>query len=558
MIESDADGVAAKGVSKLLLHRRIVRRVMLSWLTFQVYRDAFMAAPGRFATAIKWRILGKRVRARSQLAALLSLSPRAYRLWVLRRETAIPTLQPSLSSAPILALVDAMGDHDAADLVRTRACLRALGVPVYIVGSEDYPDLHSIAASIAWDRQPWLLPMRAGDVLAPDALAHYRHAMSQGGHAVIYADDDIISPHSRHRHDPHFKPAWNAPLFAHCDFISGACILQADADDLIAVQTAPDWVPGLVARKIAAASAEPLHLAAMLHHRRTRPQPALPLEPVDPPQDLPSLSVIVPTRNGVDLLRTCLDGLAKTRYPAMEVIVVDNNSDDPATLAYLAQLDPHRCRVLRHPGPFNYSAINNRAVEQARGTLICLLNNDIEIIDPDWLATMATTALRDDVGAVGAQLLYPDGRIQHAGVVLGVGKAAGHAHKLVRPDERGYHGRHSLPQFTSAVTAACLVVMRERFMAVGMLNEVDFPVAFNDVDLCLRLNARGWQSFYEPRATLIHHESVSRGHDHDPVGAARFAGELAALKRLWKTDLLCDPYHHPHLSDASERFAIAL
>ena len=214
--------------------------------------------------------------------------------------------------------------------------------------------------------------------------------------------------------------------------------------------------------------------------------------------------------------------------------------------------------MLRHSGAFNYSAINNHAAAQAQGSLLCQLNNDIEMTDPRWLATLATQALRPEVGAVGARLLYPDGRIQHAGVVIGVGNAAGHAHRFLRPEEEGYFNRHNLPQFTMAVTAACLVVERDKFMAVGGLNEQDFAVAFNDVDFCLRLNQRGWQSLYEPRATLIHHESVSRGLDRDPVGAARFAGELAALKRLWKTDEIYDPYHHPELSRASEQFAVAL
>jgi GT2 family glycosyltransferase len=274
--------------------------------------------------------------------------------------------------------------------------------------------------------------------------------------------------------------------------------------------------------------------------------------------DLPPVSIIIPTRNGLDLLRTCLEGVAATVYPDIEVIVVDNDSDDPATLAYLADRERAGVRVLRHAGPFNYSAINNRAVAQSRGQLLCLLNNDIEILSPDWLAIMATQALRDDVGAVGAQLLYPDGRIQHAGVVIGVGNAAGHAHRFVRPQAEGYFRRHALPQFTAAVTAACLVVAKERFLAVGGLDEANFAVAFNDVDLCLRLNQRGWQSLYEPRAVLIHHESVSRGFDQDPVGAARFAGELAALQRLWKTDSIVDPFHHPHLSRASEQFSVAL
>jgi GT2 family glycosyltransferase len=310
--------------------------------------------------------------------------------------------------------------------------------------------------------------------------------------------------------------------------------------------------------ELAAAQGGALHVRRMLHHRAARTAPPATLTPLATVNDLPPVTIMVPTRNRVDLLRTCLDGLAATRYPELEVIVVDNDSDDPATLAYLATLEAPRVRVLRHPGPFNYSAINNRAAAEARGKLLCLLNNDIEVTAPNWLEIMATQALRDDVGAVGAQLLYPDGRIQHAGVVIGVGNAAGHAHRFVHPSDKGYFRRHALPQFTSAVTAACLVVARDRFLAVGGLDERNFAVAYNDVDLCLRLNQRGWQSLYEPRAVLIHHESVSRGHDRDPVGAARFANELAALKRIWHTDQIVDPYHHPQLSRAAEQFSIAL
>jgi GT2 family glycosyltransferase len=180
------------------------------------------------------------------------------------------------------------------------------------------------------------------------------------------------------------------------------------------------------------------------------------------------------------------------------------------------------------------------------------------VIEPGWLKIMAVQAMREDVGAVGAQLLYPDGRIQHAGVVLGVGGAAAHAHRLLYPEDEGYFRRHALPQFVSAVTAACLVVQRERFMAVNGLDETNFAVAFNDVDLCMRLNQQGWQSFYEPRAKLVHHESVSRGLDRDPKGAARLAEELAALKAAWNTDQRVDPFHHPQLGRFSERFVVRL
>ncbi len=402
------------------------------------------------------------------------------------------------------------------------------------------------------------MPVALGDRIASGTADAYRTAITVAGSStcLFYADDDCVSPRGR-RDNPYFKPDWNAELFRHHDYLTGACLLHVTRSNWDRLKDAPDW-PEQLTKRIVETGVCPHHLRQMLHHRRHRPSPTVPARPIAIAVDLPPLSVIVPTRNRVDLLRTCINGVATADYPDVEVIIVDNDSDDPATLDYLASLDPVQYRVLRHSGPFNYSAINNRAVAQAHGRLLCLLNNDIETMDRKWLATLATQALRPEVGAVGARLLYPDGRIQHAGVVIGVGNAAGHAHRFLYPDDGGYFHRHSLPQFTMAVTAACLVVAREKFLAVGGLNEADFPVAFNDVDLCLRLNRQGWQSFYEPRATLIHHESVSRGLDQDPVGAMRFARELAALQRLWQTDEIVDPFHHPHLSRASERFAVAL
>jgi GT2 family glycosyltransferase len=155
-------------------------------------------------------------------------------------------------------------------------------------------------------------------------------------------------------------------------------------------------------------------------------------------------------------------------------------------------------------------------------------------------------------------LLYPDRTIQHAGVYLGIGGGAGHGHRFLAENESGYFYRARLPQLVSAVTAACMVVEREKFLAVGGFDESLFPVAFNDVDLCLKLNSRGWQSFYEPRAKLIHHESKSRGSDRAKGNRARFASELAALKAKWGTDRHCDPFHHPQLSPFSEQFVIAV
>jgi GT2 family glycosyltransferase len=272
----------------------------------------------------------------------------------------------------------------------------------------------------------------------------------------------------------------------------------------------------------------------------------------------PAVTVIIPTRNRLSFLRPCIEGLRKTAYPNLDVIVIDNASDEPDTLDYLALLKRDGVRVLEMGGAFNFSALNNAAVKRAKGELLCFLNNDVEIIDPDWLSLLVRQAARADIGAVGGRLLYPDGALQHAGVVTGVGGGAAHAHRNLRHDDPGYFLRDRLPQRVSAVTAACLVVSKDKFLGVGGFNEVDFPIAFNDVDLCLKLNALGWQTFYEPRAVLIHHESKSRGSDSAKENRERFAGELAALKRRWGTDQLRDPYHHPHLSPFCEQFHIAV
>jgi GT2 family glycosyltransferase len=253
-----------------------------------------------------------------------------------------------------------------------------------------------------------------------------------------------------------------------------------------------------------------------------------------------------------------MQGLARTDYPAVDIVVIDNGSDDQDALAYLDELRQAGTKVLQQPGPFNFSALNNAAVREIGSEILCFLNNDVEMLGPDWLQPLVAQAIRREIGAVGPQLLYADGTIQHAGVFTGIGGGAAHAHRFQKPGEVGYFQRANLPQLVSAVTAACLVVEREKFAAVGGFDEAEFPVAFNDVDLCLKLNARGWQSFYEPRSRLIHHESKSRGSDRARMKRDRFAGELAALKRKWGTDRECDPFHHPYLSPFCEQFCVGI
>jgi O-antigen biosynthesis protein len=533
----------------------LLRRSDLFW---RIHVEAFRCAPWAYLTALKWRVLRKRVRSRAQFARLLGQTSLGYEWHT--QVLGSPSLPSPPGHPPIVALV--AGEADAPDTRHTLASLSAEHLSWHLIGADAAAGLARAAAAIDWTTSPWLMPIQAGDCLAPGAASTYRCAISKTLEArVIYADDDLVDDFGQRR-SPHFKPEWNRELYRYHDYLTGSSILRIDKGWLEAITGQAGWATALVARALEP-EGRATRIAQVLHHRRTRPEPSRFLPPLSIGSPLPRASIIVPTRNRVDLLSTCIAGIECTAYPDMEVIVVDNDSDDPRTLEYLSALSTRsrsglRVRVVAHPGPFNYSTINNRAVLEASGEFICLLNNDIEMLAPDWLAIMVTQGLREDVGAVGAQLLYPDGRLQHAGVVIGVGNAAGHAHRFLRPEEEGYFRRHALPQFVTAVTAACLVVRRDRFLAIGGLDERAFPVAFNDVDLCLRLNARGWQSFYEPRAVLVHHESVSRGFDRDPVGAARFAGELAALQNRWGTMEVFDPYHHPRLSRASEQFALAL
>lgn len=523
-----------------------------------------MRAPAAYAKATWWRLCGKRVRARGQLSPLLGASPLAYRLWLCRQEAAVsveraPAAARTPLAPPITAVVDTAGGSEG--LEATLQSLAVEGIPAVIVGDIQSPhipvvnSLADAAANIDWRGEPWLLPMVTGDILACGAAQAYLAALAGSAARVAYADDDLIDPRGN-RHSPHFKPDWNSELFRHHDYLSGAAIVRVEQSQLAALSGTADWLRNWI--ELVSADGTPVHVRQILHHRRNRPQPRVPVRPGAVEGNRPLVSVIIPTRDRANLLRTCLEGLSATNYPDLDVIIVDNGSTDPQALTFLDSLNAGRFRVMRHEGAFNFAAINNRAAQQARGEVLCLLNNDIEVLEPGWLSIMVQQAMRDDVGAVGAQLLYPDGRIQHAGVILGIGGAAAHAHRLLMPEEEGYFRRHQLPQHISAVTAACLVVRRDRFMAVGGFDEHNFAVAFNDVDLCLRLNQRGWQTFYEPRARLVHHESVSRGFDRDPAGARRFAGELNALKRKWGTDAMADPQHHPAFSRYSERFVVAL
>lgn len=439
------------------------------------------------------------------------------------------------------------------------------------------------------------------DELPEYALAAVALSLAEDPDAdLVYTDEDKIDERGRH-YDAHFKPDWNPELFASQNYLGHLVTLRRSVVDevggfregyegsqdydllLRCIERTPaerirhlpligyHWrsVAGSTARDTGQKSyAEPAAVRALTDHLERTGVAATVRVGVVPTtyrvdhalsDPAPRVTVVIPTRNRVDLLRTCIDSLeTHTDYRDLEVLVVDNGSDEPDTLAYLEELaDTPGRRVHRHDGPFNYARINNEAVALVDSALVCLMNNDIEAIDGAWLTHMVRHAVRPEIGAVGAKLLYPDRTVQHGGVILGIQGVAGHGHKGFPQDHPGYFSRLVLPQALSAVTAACLVVRRESYLAVGGFDEEHLPVAFNDVDFCLRLREAGLRNVWTPDAVLIHHESVSRGIDQTPEQQARSAAEVAYMLTRWEDDLVADPAYNPNLTLDSENFALA-
>lgn len=424
---------------------------------------------------------------------------------------------------------------------------------------------------------PAQTPIEAEDyvcVLAPDyqmdevskeLLMRY---LSQYPEAVlVYADEDQFDRFG-HRVNPWFKTDWNPDLFLNQDYISKGFVCrrawyeqhQHLFVNLGHSQALSKLLPKLSSQQI-------LHLPLVLIHRLHTnqavsiiEQPAVLNKPLDfqLPESQPLVSLLIPTRNKLDILKPCVESiLEKTSYKNFEIIILDNQSTDPDILDWFQGVQANnQVKVIRYDHPFNYSAINNFGVLYAKGSIIGLINNDVEVISANWLTEMVTHACRQAIGCVGAKLYYSNGQIQHAGVILGVGHVAGHAHRFAERDAEGYFERLKLVQNYSAVTGACLLVRREIYEQVGGLNEQDLPIAYNDVDFCLRVHAAGYRNLWTPHAELYHHESVSRGEDDTPEKKARFDREVAYMRATWATELDNDPYYNPNLSRVREDFSL--
>ncbi len=453
---------------------------------------------------------------------------------------------PARDYAGWVAEYDTLDDEDRRLIAQHIARLRqrvefAIDVPP---GADRQRTLASVERQLyrRWsDRGRYVLHLQPGDVLADHAL--YRLAAEIEAHPdamVLTMDADMLDPATGERHSPQFGGAWS-PELVRSGVLPGAVAVRRDAGEL-------DRLPREAFRHVP---------GVLVHHTQPVPHPdPAPLPPAGEGGTLPLVSIIIPTRDGLEHLRRTLDGvLRRTDYPAIEVIVIDNGSVDPATLAYLADLptDP-RVRVMRDPGPFNYARLNNAAVELARGEVIALLNNDMDVIAPGWLGEMVRHALRPKVGAVGCKLLYADGSIQHAGIVTGMTGLAGH---LFRHAADGSHALLAHTRDVSAVTGACLVMRRALYQEVGGLDAAELAVSYNDVDLCLRLDQAGYRIVWTPHACLYHLESVTRGKDSNPDNAQRAQREHDVLLQRWGARLLRDPFYSPCLATDREDGALA-
>jgi GT2 family glycosyltransferase len=444
-------------------------------------------------------------------------------------------------------------------------------------------------------RHIWFFILPEGATLSPHALYWFAYEISRYSNVGwLYCDHGFITL-SGERINPMFKPDWSPELLRSTNYIGPAAAVRADfwasagglhdtAENVAKHSGLHDvWLrisERLLGHQIRHICAPLVHLPTNLarcflvdclpaverHLARSGVQATVSADQWGHcrlryalPESRPLVSIIVPTRDRLDHLQPCVEGvLEKSTYRAFELMVVDNQSSDPATMAYLAQIRTcESVRVLRYPHPFNYSAINNFAVRQARGEYLCLLNNDTAVISPDWLEEMLGRLIQPGVGAVGAKLFFADGRVQHAGDTVGPGGCANHLHHLLPGDAPGYMHRAVLAQDMSAVTGACLMTPRSLYLSLGGLNEQDLPVAFNDVDYCLRLRAAGWRVVWTPYAELYHYESVSRGSDETPEKRARADGEVAYMIKHWRHVMQHDPFYNPNLSYTRPDFSLS-
>jgi GT2 family glycosyltransferase/SAM-dependent methyltransferase len=468
---------------------------------------------------------------------LRSLPLADYPSWLrLQRERtgAVP-----IPDAAVSVVVDSGCGQDA-----LHATLDALSAqtlrPARVVEIDD-GDGHGLRRALDAVRTDLVMVLRGGDVPDPTALACLAGLFAARSETVcVYGDEDYSDGETVR---PVFKPDFDPVLQATAHYI-GRCAL-------FATEYARSLAQGDFQAGLARAEADRVaHVPRVLLHLSEPPVPPAPVR--KPPASTPLVSVVIPTRDRLSLLAPCVESLRRvTDYPAWEIVIVDNGSREQDTLDYLRGFEERgEGRVVRANMEFNYSRLNNLGVQAAQGEILVFLNNDVETLHPEWLGELVAWAQEPGVGSVGAKLLYPGGGLQHAGVAVGLVGIAGHPWKRSRP-EAPIDFRLSHPRTVSANTGACLAVRRTHFLEAGGFDET-LAVAFNDVDLCLKLQRAGLRNVWTPLAALVHHESVSRGRNDTPEKQARFEAERRVMLARWGEALCRDPYYSPNLTSGAE------
>ena len=576
-----------------LLRNRVLREpYRMARRAFEIWVDHGFVDIFRFAT----RKIGSAARGRSLAVDDHTWQPPPrdeYQQWMSRNVptadayTALRAAAAALPDAPLVSVLVTCDHPDAQPVNRTIESLRG-----QVYERWETCTAPTLAEAFHTARGSVIAFVTAGDVLAPEALFEVVTRFSEAPSTeLVYSDQDVMDGSGR-RSNPFFKPEWDPELLLSTNVLGPFVALRRSLVER-AGGLRPEFGAGQLYDLMLRASEQTTHIdrvakvlchlgprettreAIVSHHaaarderraleaalaRRQRPGCVETLFTSRGPRcyttrftvtGRPLVSILIPTRDQVGLLRTTIESiLSRTDYASYEIVVVDNNSRDPEALAYLASLRPP-CHVHRWTQPFNYSAINNFGVRAARGDQLLFLNNDVEVIGGDWLTALLEYAQFDTVGAVGAKLLYTDGTIQHAGVVLNVGGVAQHAFRCTAREVQGAPRLADLPRNCSAVTGACMMVPRRVFEEVGGFDEA-LRVVFNDVDLCLRIRERKYEVVYTPHALLYHHEGASRGRLHPPEDEKLFAARWAAL--LGRVD----PYYNPNLSDTREDWSLKL
>jgi GT2 family glycosyltransferase len=437
------------------------------------------------------------------------------------------------------------------------------------------------------------------DELTPDALFEVIKVLNKNPRLdFIYSDEDKLETDGT-RSEPHFKPDYSPDLLLSTNYICHFSVIRKSLGDAIGwfrkgYEGSQDYdlflriteqkplihhipkvlyhwrkIPGSTAARYDEKSfADQAALASLSDYVERNKLDARVEKGLFPGSFrikrnilLPELvSIIIPFKDKPELLNTCVNSiLSKTEYPEYEILLVNNNSEEPATLNLISQLCQAHSNIhhLSFEGPFNFSKINNWAVRQSKGKHVLLLNNDTEAIQNGWLTAMMEHIQRPEVGAVGAKLLYPDKTVQHAGVILKINGVAAHSHKHYPSESPGYFSRLNMIQNLSACTAACLLITKDVYKEVGGMDEENLKIAFNDVDLCIKIRQKGYLIVYTPFAELFHHESKSRGMDTVPEKRKRFEQEIKFFQTKWRNILeQGDPYYNPNLTLTAEDFSL--